>query len=157
MDINPLATQYMNQPYVPFSNSAAGPTASPANLAGPANNTDFMRLLEAANTNQSEASTNESDTPVFANGKAIIDRKSELYQACLELETFMLKTLITSMRDTIQKSELIDTGFAGKFYEDMLYDEYAKNFAQNANLGFAEMAYVELTGQKGKNINMRVI
>jgi flagellar protein FlgJ len=157
MEINPLAAQYMNQQYVPFSSSATGTAASPANLAGPANSTEFMRLLEGAGTNKSEASTDESDTPVFTNGKAVIDKSSELYQACLELETFMLKTLITSMRDTIQKSELIDTGFAGKFYEDMLYDEYAKEFAKNANLGFAEMAYVELSGQKGKNINMRVI
>jgi len=41
---------------------------------------------------------------------------------------------------------------AGKMYEDMLYDEYAKNFAKNAGFGMAEMAYLELTGQRGKII-----
>jgi len=37
-------------------------------------------------------------------------------------------------------------------YEDMLYDEYAKDLAKNANFGMAEMAYLELTGQRGKTI-----
>jgi flagellar protein FlgJ len=157
MEINPLAAQYLNQAYVFFSNSADSPAPSPANLTGPANRTDFMRLLEAAGENQSKADTDENSVSVFAKGKAVIDKSSELYEACLELETFMLKTLITSMRNTIQKTELVETGFAGKIYEDMLYDEYAKEFAKNANLGFAEMAYIELTGQKGKYINQRVV
>jgi flagellar protein FlgJ len=48
---------------------------------------------------------------------------------------------------------LIDEGFAGKMYEDMLYDEYAQDFAKNAGFGLAELAYLELTGQRGKNIS----
>ncbi|MDR0656330.1 MAG: rod-binding protein, partial [Treponema sp.] len=65
-------------------------------------------------------------------------------------ETFLIKNLITSMRSTVQKSELLETGFAGKMYEDMLYDEYAKEFSKSANFGFAELAYLELSGQRGK-------
>ena len=37
-------------------------------------------------------------------------------------------------------------------YEDMLYDEYARDFTKSANFGLAEMAYLELTGQRGKVI-----
>jgi flagellar protein FlgJ len=157
MEINPLAAQYLNQAYVPFSSSTGSVVGSPANLTGPANSTDFLRMLENAATQAESPSKDTDETPVIPSGKAYIDKTSELYEACLELETFLLKTLITSMRNTIQKSELVDTGFAGKFYEDMLYDEYTKEFAKNANLGFAEMAYIELTGQKGKYINQRVI
>ena len=83
---------------------------------------------------------------------AKIDKTDKLYEQCVELETFMIKTLISSMRNTIQKSGLIDEGFAGKMYEDMLYDEYAKDFAVNAKFGMAELAYLELTGQRGKII-----
>jgi flagellar protein FlgJ len=68
----------------------------------------------------------------------------------VELETFLVKTLIKSMRGTVQKSELIDTGFAGQMYEDMLYDEYASGFTKSANFGLAETAYLELTDQRGK-------
>jgi flagellar protein FlgJ len=56
------------------------------------------------------------------------------------------------MRNTVQKSGLINEGYAGKMYEDMLYDEYAKDFAKNADFGMAEMAYLELTGQRGKTV-----
>ncbi|MDR0551743.1 MAG: rod-binding protein, partial [Spirochaetaceae bacterium] len=51
---------------------------------------------------------------------------------------------------TVEKSKLIDTGFSGEIYEDMLYDEYTKSFSKNANFGLAELAYLELTGQRGR-------
>jgi flagellar protein FlgJ len=82
--------------------------------------------------------------------KSSIDKTDKLYEQCLELETFLVKTLISSMRSTVQKSGLIDEGFAGKMYEDMLYDEYAKDFTRNANFGLAEQAYLELTDRRGE-------
>jgi flagellar protein FlgJ len=82
--------------------------------------------------------------------KPVIDKTGKLYEQCEALETFLVKTLITGMRNTIQKSEFLDGGFAGGIYEDMLYDEYAGDFAKNANFGLAELAYLELTGQRGK-------
>ncbi|MCL2808671.1 MAG: rod-binding protein [Treponema sp.] len=78
-------------------------------------------------------------------GQSDIDKNDKLYQLCLELETFLVKNLLTGMRNTIQKSGLIDEGFAGKMYEDMLYDEYAKDFTKNAGFGLAEQAYRQLT------------
>jgi flagellar protein FlgJ len=35
-------------------------------------------------------------------------------------------------------------------YEDMLYDEYAKTYTENAKFGLADLAYLELTGQRGR-------
>jgi flagellar protein FlgJ len=84
--------------------------------------------------------------------KPVIDKNDKLYEQCEALETFLIKNLLTSMRSTVQKTGLIDEGFAGKMYEDMLYDEYAKDFSKNADFGFAELAYLELTGQRGKTI-----
>jgi len=77
-------------------------------------------------------------------GKEPIDKEDKLYQLCLELETFLVKNLLTSMRNTVQKSGLVDDSFAGKMYEDMLYDEYAKDFTRSANFGLAEQAYRQL-------------
>ena len=88
--------------------------------------------------------------PRFTPPKAVtIDKTDKLYEQCIELEIFLVKTLISSMRNTVQKSGLIDEGFAGKMYEDMLYDEYAREYAKNANFGMAELAYLELSGQRG--------
>jgi flagellar protein FlgJ len=84
--------------------------------------------------------------------KTGIDKTDKLYEQCLELEIFLVKTLISSMRNTVQKSGLIDEGFAGKMYEDMLYDEYARDFAKNADFGLAELAYLELSGQRGESV-----
>jgi len=77
-------------------------------------------------------------------GQEPIDKEDKLYQLCMELETFLVKNLLTSMRNTVQKSGLVDEGFAGKMYEDMLYDEYAKDYTKNANFGLAEQAYRQL-------------
>jgi flagellar protein FlgJ len=96
-----------------------------------------------------KAQNSEDGTPAAASkGKINIDKTDKLYEQCEALETFLVKTLITGMRNTVQKTGLIDEGFAGKMYEDMLYDEYTKDFTRNANFGLAEMAYLELTGQR---------
>ncbi|MDR0662550.1 MAG: rod-binding protein [Spirochaetaceae bacterium] len=83
-----------------------------------------------------------------ARPKVYIDKNDKLYEQCEALETFLLKTLINGMRKTVEKSELSKTGFAGEMYEDMLYDEYAKDFTRNAGFGLAELAYLELTRQR---------
>jgi flagellar protein FlgJ len=133
MDISSLtAVNTVNQAYNPFSSSSAEAAQVLYSGAG------FEELLKRT---QSAAST-QSATP--ASKSPPIDKNSELYEMCVELETFLLKTMVISMRSTVQKTKLIDTGFAGEMYEDMLYDEYAKSLAKNANFGFAEMAYRDL-------------
>ena len=156
----------INQQYIPFTGSAgtasgsssANPQSSAAGLvpgpvaaaANPGGDYLFSQMLEKAG--EQAEHEDESDVPVLLGGQAVIDKTSKLFEMCQEFETFLLKTLISSMRNTIQKSDLIDTGYAGQIYEDMLYDEYAKDFAKNAGFGFAEMAYLELTGQRGKSL-----
>jgi flagellar protein FlgJ len=102
--------------------------------------TAFADILEKA----------RGTAPSPATSKKLVDKTDKLYEQCEALETFLVKTLLTGMRNTIQKSEFLDGGFAGEMYEDMLYDEYAKDFTKNAGFGLAELAYLELTDQRGK-------
>ena len=139
MDISAIGVQYLNQDYVPFSSAA--PAAHSLQSGG---GSTFEELLKRT---QNASSTGEIASSRISN-KTPIDKDDKLYELCMELETFLIKNLIKGMRGTVQKTNLIDTGFAGQVYEDMLYDEYAKSFAQNANFGFAEMAYRELTGSR---------
>jgi len=132
MDINALSSHNFKSAYVPFS-SSNGKAALGLESGG---DYSFKEILKRA---QNAKSTNPAVPQ-----KTKIDKTSKLYELCSDLETFMIKNLIKSMRSTVQKTNLIDTGFAGEMYEDMLYDEYAKSFAKNANFGFAEMAYKEL-------------
>jgi flagellar protein FlgJ len=105
---------------------------------GPEN---FAKILDRA------VSSEKKDTKIISAEKPLkteVDKNDKLYQLCLELETFLVKNLLTTMRNTVQKSGLVDDSFAGKMYEDMLYDEYAKDFTKNANFGLAEQAYRQL-------------
>ena len=100
----------------------------------------FAASLERAKKSGSNEQAAVNDRTA---GKGI-DKDDKLYQLCLELETFLVKNLLNSMRNTVQKSGLVSEGFAGKMYEDMLYDEYAKDFTKNAGFGLAEQAYRQL-------------
>ena len=115
---------------------------------------DFVEILErSAGKTAGKTAGNAAVSPAVDAHSTLpknvtIDKTDKLYEQCLELEIFLVKTLISSMRNTVQKSGLIDEGFAGKMYEDMLYDEYARDFTKNANFGMAELAYLELSGQR---------
>ena len=73
-----------------------------------------------------------------------VDKGSPLYKVCLEFEAIFVKQMLNSMRKTVEKSGLLDGGMAEEFFEDMLYDEYAKKMAANANFGLAAMIYSQL-------------
>jgi flagellar protein FlgJ len=109
----------------------------------------FERLLRR----QSET----SETSAGNSGRIAIttDDEKTLFEQCQALETFLMKTLVSGMRKTVMKSELIDTGYAGEMYEDMLYDEYAKSFTENAHFGLAELAYLDLTGRRGQKLSIQ--
>ena len=111
------------------------------------NSENFTEILERIRSAES-ASQNDFSHVTSGTGKQSIDKNDRLYQLCLELETFIVKNLLNSMRNTVQKSGLINESFAGKMYEDMLYDEYAKDLAKNANFGLAEQAYRQLTNYR---------
>ena len=141
MDINFLGMQQLQQGRVPFGSASPLPGLNAGERSG-----GFEEILRRSQNPQASSQAEEA-APRRPNLPAIVQNE-KLYELCVELETFMLKTLINSMRSTVMKSDLIDTGMAGQIYEDMLYDEYTKSFAQNANLGFAELAYRELTGNR---------
>ncbi len=109
----------------------------------------FSTLLKEARENQEPpasaqgvASPKNSKNTISAAEKA-----GKLYDQCRELETFVIKNLLEGLRKTVQKSEFMAEGFAGKMYEDMLYDEYAQNLSRNAGFGLADQAYLELSGR----------
>jgi flagellar protein FlgJ len=142
VDISHLGTLHLdNARFTPAALNARSGESSPEGPVSP-NGRTFAGELEAARASR--------EAGAGGPGKPVVDKKDKLYEQCEALETFLIKTLITGMRNTVQKTGLIEEGFAGKMYEDMLYDEYAKDFTKNAGFGLAELAYLELTGQRGK-------
>jgi len=145
MDINLLGIQQLNQTRNPFSTTSAAEIHSSGSFG------EILRRAQSTTRSPESggqaANVDGAPVPRNPNLPAIV-RDIELYELCMELETILMKNMIKGMRNTVQKSNLIDTGFAGEIYEDMLWDEYASKFARNANLGFAEMAYRDLTGRR---------
>jgi flagellar protein FlgJ len=115
--------------------------------------TVFSRLMKQAQ--QTAESSEQVPAARAASKKAGLDKKfpdfdQKLYEQCEALEGFLIRNMLKGMRQTVVKSDLVDTGFAGEVYEDMLWDEYAKAYAEKADFGLAEMAYLELTGRRGR-------
>ncbi|MDR2746535.1 MAG: rod-binding protein [Treponema sp.] len=143
MEIGTVGAQYFEQYRYGVENL---PPARDSGLPG--GTASFADHLEQARTGRDTGSPAVSPGP----GKPVIDKTSKLFEQCRELETFLVKNLLTGMRNTVQKSGLIEEGLAGKFYEDMLWDEYARDFTRNAGFGLAEQAYLELTGQRSGHV-----
>ncbi|MBQ9631051.1 MAG: rod-binding protein [Treponema sp.] len=76
----------------------------------------------------------------------IIDKTSKLYEKALELESYIVKIMLSSMRNTISKTDFFGANsFASKMYEDMMYDEYAVSLTKNAGFGLADQVYLQLS------------
>lgn len=71
-----------------------------------------------------------------------IDKTSKLYEKAMELESYFVKQMLSSMRKTVMKSE--ESDFATQTYEDMLFDEYATSMTKNAGFGLADQIYLQL-------------
>ena len=71
-------------------------------------------------------------------------KNKELMDACKDFETLFVKQMLDSMRKTVHKTEKSEDNAGNKYFEDMLYDSYAKNITETANLGIAKMMYQQL-------------
>jgi Rod binding domain-containing protein len=77
-----------------------------------------------------------------------VDRSSKLYKVSVEFEAILIKQMLNAMRKSVAKSGLIDGGMAEEFFEDMLYDEYAKKMAGSAGFGLADMIVRQLSAER---------
>jgi flagellar protein FlgJ len=68
----------------------------------------------------------------------------ELREACKDFETLFVKQMLDSMRKTVEKADKSDNNGGKDYFEDMLYDNYAKKMSETANLGIAKMMYQQL-------------
>jgi len=110
---------------------------------------DFISSMKSAHPAPDANASQPVGAAANSGMKGKVDRTSKLYEQALELESYFVKIMLTSMRNTVSKSSLSgDNGFAGKMYEDMLYDEYARDLTKNSNLGLADQVYLQLSGKE---------
>ena len=87
---------------------------------------------------------NSGDGNPDHNKKVEIDRNSKLYKSALELESYIVKIMLNSMRNTLNSSLSMDNSYASKVYKDMLYDQLATTMTENAGFGLADQVYLQL-------------
>ena len=131
-----------------LDNATRGVSSNQVADAGRLNGDYTSSLLNEKST---EADKNSKPLGFAANSatassvKGNIDRTSKLYEKSMELENFFVKMMLSSMRQTVQKSGLAgNDGYAGKMYEDMMYDELSVAMTKNAGFGLADQIYLSL-------------
>lgn len=88
------------------------------------------------------AAVNGANPNIVKNQK--IDRTSKLYEQSMELENYLVKIMLSSMRNTISKANG-EESYAKSMYEDMLYDQYSETLTKNAGFGLADQIYLQLS------------
>ncbi len=116
-------------------------------------NGDYTSSLANAFNNRADkealptgAAANSVGAHGFSSDKKI-DKTSKLYQQSLELETYFVKIMLSSMRNTVTKTSLggSQNEYAQNMYEDMLYDELANSVTKSAGFGLADQIYLQLS------------
>ena len=81
--------------------------------------------------------------------KNAVSEKDEkkLRKACNDLESVFVNMMFKQMRSTVDKSGLIDAGFAEETYEDMLFENYADEATKGKGLGLGEILFKQLSRQ----------
>ena len=116
-------------------------------------NGDFVSGMANAFTNPADKSAMPSGAAANAAGahglaaEGKIDKSSKLYEQALELESYFVKIMLGSMRNTVSKTNLFGekNSYAQDMYEDMLYDEYASAMTKAAGFGLADQVYLQLS------------
>lgn len=71
-----------------------------------------------------------------------------LESACKEFEAYYIQQLFTQMRKTVPDGGMFQESNERNIYEDMLYEEHAKNLSQGKGIGIADVMYRQLSKAK---------
>ena len=94
----------------------------------------------ALNNIQMELTGGPSGDPTDGIGKngAPLDERGKVKELANQFESLFLGIVLKSMRDSVQKSKLIDGGNAEEIYGSMLDGEYSKQMAEQRHTGIAD-------------------
>lgn len=107
---------------------------------------DFISSFAIENPTEADRNARARGEAANTGATGTIDKTSKLYEQALELESFFVKIMLNSMRNTVVKSPLTGKDdFAGKMYDDMLYDELARSVTKGAGFGLADQVYLQLS------------
>lgn len=102
-------------------------------------------LINKANLAQTKGQGDFADKLAQETNKAQQSKDDKkLRQACKDMEAMFLNLMMTNMRNTVQKSGLVDTS-KEEIMRSMLDSEMTKNMAEAGGIGIADMLYRQLS------------
>lgn len=76
--------------------------------------------------------------------------EKDLRNTSREFESLFVQQLYKSMRKTVPKDKWLNGGLKQDIFQDMLYEQYAKETSQAGGLGLGDMVYRYLKQTAGK-------
>lgn len=76
----------------------------------------------------------------------------KLEQACRDLEGVFVSMIFKQMNNSVEKGGLIDEGYAGGIYRDMLTEKYAEEATKGNGIGIAKMLFKQLSSVKTSEV-----
>ncbi len=109
---------------------------------------DYVSSLALENPTAADRAAKPVGAAANAGEKGSIDKTSKLYEQALELESYFVKIMLSSMRNTISKTNLSGgSDYAQKMYDDMYYEELSRDVTKSAGFGLADEIYLELAAK----------
>lgn len=81
-------------------------------------------------------------------------KDSKLKKACNDFEAIIVKQLLTTMRKSVPKGGLFESGYENEMYQSMQDDELAKSIAHGKGMGIAKALYNEVSGKTSQTTNI---
>lgn len=128
------------------SKLATKPVAISSQKTGTKLNGDYISSLAISNPSIADKKANVQGNAagsMISKGKTI-DKTSKLYEQALELESYFVKIMLNTMKDSLKGDILTKESYAGKMYRDMMFDELSRIVTKNAGFGLADQIYLEL-------------
>jgi len=110
--------------------------------------TDLIYSQMKSNNSDTKASKLQSSLAGINNGDATDE---EMLEVCKEFEAYLVEKVMKQMKDTMTDSEDEENEYMS-YFGDMMYQEYAKQIAENGELGLAQQLYESMKRNTVSNI-----
>ncbi len=71
----------------------------------------------------------------------------QMKESCKDFEAIFIKMMLDSMKATVPERSLFGKNQGEEYFEDMLYDEYAKSISRTDTFGISDAMYRQMTAQ----------
>ncbi len=119
------------------------------NMGGISSMGNFQRLQSQVQENKNRLGQGGGESELSKLGDSAKKTEDDrLKEVCKDFQSIFVKQMLDSMRKTVNKEGLLSGGHAEEIFEDMLYDEYAEQISNTADLGLDDIMYQQLSQQK---------